>query len=210
MKKALCLISGGFDSPVAAYRIAKSGYTIDYLFFYSLPFVRERDKEIVEKCVQLLNKRTKQKSKLFIVDNEKLLEKLQKNTDERLHVIMRRLMLRIAERLAKKHGYSTLVTGDSLAQVSSQTLSNLEAITRAVKIPIIRPLLGFDKEEIIEISRKIGTYELSKFHKDCGLGAISKARTKATESELKSAEKEIGSKKLIDEALSTVHMVEVQ
>jgi len=209
MKKALCLLSGGFDSPVAAYRIANTGYHVDYLFFYSLPFVRERDKEIVIECVKILNKQTGHKSKLFIVDNEKLLSRLQENTDKTLHVVMRRIMMRIAEAFAKKNGYSALITGDSLGQVSSQTLSNLEAVTRAVKIPILRPLLGFDKEEIIRISEKIGTYDLSKQHKDCGLGAISSARTKASEKELHEIENRINYKEFLKDVVQNARILKI-
>ena len=209
MKKALCLISGGFDSPVAAYRTAASGYHVDYLFFYSLPFVRERDKELVEKCVQLLAKFAKTRaSKLFIVNNEKILRNLQQHADKRLHIVMRRLMMQIAEKIAKKHGYSALVTGDSLGQVSSQTLSNIEAISRPIEMPILRPLLGFDKVEIISASRKIGTHDISRYHKDCGLGAISSASTKASEKELKQAEQQINFKELVKEALGTLEVVD--
>jgi thiamine biosynthesis protein ThiI len=209
--RALALISGGFDSPVAAYRMAREGWDVDYLFFYSLPFVRPRDKEMVLGCIKAVNSAlgSKRKSRLFIVRNEKIHEALRSRTDALYHLIARRLMYRIAAKLAKKKGYAALVTGDNLAQVSSQTLQNLVALTPASDVPILRPLLGFDKKEIIKISEQIGTFDLSKHCKDCALGELVRPNVGVGEKEIKKVEKSLPLKTLITSALSDIEELEV-
>jgi thiamine biosynthesis protein ThiI len=146
---------------------------------------------------------------LFTVKNEKIHEALRSRADALYHLIARRLMYKIASMLAKKKGYSALVTGDNLAQVSSQTLQNLVALTPASELPIIRPLLGFDKREIIEISKKIGTFEFSKHCKDCALGELVNPAVAASEEDIRKVEKTLPLKELISSASDNIEIIEL-
>ena len=205
-KKALALISGGFDSPVAAYRMVREGWHLDYWFFYSLPFVKPKDREMVVECIKAIKQKTGQKesSKLFVINNKKIHDKLRESTDAYYHLITRRLMYAVASEIAKKNGYSALVTGDNLAQVSSQTLHNLALLTPSSKVPILRPLLGFEKRETIAISKELGTFDFSKHCKDCALGEVVNPKVNVTEKELKDREKKLGSASMVKIAVAKV------
>ncbi len=163
---ALSLLSGGIDSPVASYLGAKRGLKTDYIHFtVSLPKKMQEDK--IYKIYKELTKYSL-KSKLFIVPYIHFnMEIIDKNTKYEL-ILFRRFMLRVAEKLALQSNSQALITGDNLAQVASQTLSNIHTADSATNIPILRPLLTYDKNEIIETAKKIGTYELSIMpYKDC-------------------------------------------
>ncbi len=159
--KVLALISGGIDSPVAAYRMMQRGCEVDFVHFHSYPFLSKASIEKVEELMQLF-KRHRPIIPLFLVPFGEIQQEIVAKAPEPLRVILyRRLMVRIAERLAVKQKALALVTGESLGQVASQTLENLRTIEEAVKIPILRPLVGMDKIEIESFSKKIGTYEIS-------------------------------------------------
>lgn len=162
MKKALLLISGGIDSPVAGYLLKKE-LKIDAVHFSIEPFTDNSPEKKSRKLAELLG------LKRFIVINvSDEFSEIVKECNHRLYfVLSKRLMLRIAEELAKKHGYDYIITGESIGQVSSQTLANLSVIDKAVKIPVLRPLLGYDKNEIIRIAEEIGSFELSKGPEVC-------------------------------------------
>jgi len=159
--RALCLISGGIDSPVAARQILKRGCALSYAHFHSRPFTSAASQEKVRELVGHLA-RYQGPVCLYNVPFGELQQTLVREApaDPRI-VLYRRFMLRIAEALAAREGALALVTGESLGQVSSQTLGNLDTINRAATLPVLRPLIGVDKIEIIDLAQQIETYEIS-------------------------------------------------
>ena len=165
---AVSLLSGGIDSPVAAYRMAKRGLALDHIHFASPPYTSERAKLKVKALAQKITPYTGS-SNLFVVPYTKPQEYIRDNAPDVLFtVLMRRSMMRIANIIARKQGCEALVTGESLAQVASQTVKALQCTDAAQDLPILRPLIGMDKTEIIEPPRHIGTYETSILpYEDC-------------------------------------------
>lgn len=167
--KAMLLLSGGIDSPVAGYQMAKRGLTIEAVHFYSFPYTSEMAKEKVIKLARILSGYTGT-IKLHIVPFTKIQEDIHKNCkNEYMITLMRRFMMRIAERIALKNNAGAIITGESLAQVASQTIESINVTNEVIEtLPVFRPLIGNDKEEIIEISRKINTFETSILpYEDC-------------------------------------------
>ena len=166
--RALNMLSGGIDSPVAAYRMAKRGLALDHIHFASPPYTSERAKLKVKALAQLTSIYTGS-SNLFVVPYTKPQEYIRDNAPDVLFtVLMRRSMLRIANQVAKKLELQALITGESLAQVASQTMAALACTDQAQDLPVLRPCIGMDKIEIINISRKIGTFETSiEPYEDC-------------------------------------------
>jgi len=160
--RGLVLVSGGIDSPVAAYLIGRQGVDIVQVHFDNRPFTSDQE---VEKAVNLMKKVDEavgRKSTKLLVPHGKAQAELAKCCKRNMEcVLCRRMMLRVAERLAKKHGADFIVTGESLGQVASQTLANIFVEERATALPVLRPLIGFDKVEIERIAKRIGTYEIS-------------------------------------------------
>ena len=165
--KILCLFSGGIDSSVAAWLMMKRGCKVDYLHFHALKNNNEVKKTKIKKLFDLLSD-YEENPKLFLIPYFNYqLAVVDKINDKYDVVVFRNFMLRLAEKFALKNGYKALVTGDSLGQVASQTLDNLKAIGYKVNMPILRPLIGYDKQEIVDLAKKIGTYEESiKEYKD--------------------------------------------
>ena len=166
--RALNMLSGGIDSPVAAYRMAKRGLGLDHIHFASPPYTSERAKLKVKALAQLITPYTGS-TNLFVVPYTKPQEYIRDNAPDVLFtVLMRRSMMRIANSIAKKQGCEALITGESLAQVASQTVKALQCTDAAQNLPILRPLIGMDKTEIIETSRHINTFETSILpYEDC-------------------------------------------
>ena len=166
--RALNMLSGGIDSPVAAYRMAKRGLALEHIHFASPPYTSERAKLKVKALAQLITVYTGS-ANLFVVPYTKPQEYIRDNAPDVLFtVLMRRSMMRIANVIAKKQGCEALVTGESLAQVASQTVKALQCTDAAQDLPILRPLIGMDKTEIIETSRHINTFETSILpYEDC-------------------------------------------
>lgn len=166
--RAVSLISGGFDSPVAAYRMMQRGCRLIFVHFHGAPYLDKTSQEKVWELVKLLT-RYQFSSRLYLVPFGEIQRQIVVTVLRPLRVILyRRMMMRIAEGLAKKEMARALVTGESLAQVASQTLENLAVIERATTLPILRPLVGMDKQEIIDQARKIGTFETSAIpDQDC-------------------------------------------
>ena len=166
--RALLMLSGGIDSPVAGYQTIKRGVELYYLYFESRPHTSI---EARNKVISLARKLEKYNShgKLFVINFTKIQEAIYKNMDETyLITIMRRCMYKIAERIAKKHECLAIVNGESVGQVASQTLKSIIAVNDVTNYPILRPLCSFDKLEIIEISKKIDTYDISILpYEDC-------------------------------------------
>lgn len=158
---AMLLLSGGIDSPVAGYMIAKRGVEIEAVYFHAPPYTSERAKEKVMDLAKLVSVYSGP-IKLHVVNFTDIqLYIYEKCPHEELTIIMRRYMMRIAEHFAKKDGCLGLITGESIGQVASQTMQSLAATNAVCTLPVYRPLVGFDKREIVEISEKIGTYEVS-------------------------------------------------
>ena len=166
--KAMLLLSGGIDSPVAGYMISKRGVTLEATYFHAPPYTSERAKQKVVELARIVSQYSGA-IRLHVVNfTEIQLYIYEQCPHDELTIIMRRYMMKIAERLAQKNGCLSLVTGESIGQVASQTMQAM-AVTNAVcSLPVFRPLVAFDKQEIVDISEKIGTYETSiEPYEDC-------------------------------------------
>lgn len=166
--KATLLLSGGIDSPVAGHMMAKRGIEIDAINFFSFPYTSERAKEKVVELASILSRYTS-KIDLYIVPFTEIQLAIRDNCpEEHMTLIMRRFMMKISERLAVKNKSQALITGESAGQVASQTLAALNVTNDVVQMPVLRPLIGMDKKEIVERSHIIGTFETSILpYEDC-------------------------------------------
>ncbi|MEW5982619.1 MAG: tRNA uracil 4-sulfurtransferase ThiI [Acidobacteriota bacterium] len=159
--RVVCLLSGGIDSPVAAYRLMKRGCSVLPIHFHSYPFLSKASQEKVGEIAELLT-RYQMRTALRLVPFGELQRQVVLSVPAPLRVIIyRRLMLRIAERIARDNRARALVTGEVIGQVASQTLDNLSVIASATTMPVLRPLVGMDKDEIVHEAQRIGTYEIS-------------------------------------------------
>lgn len=166
--RVLVLLSGGIDSPVAAYLAMKRGVTANFIHFHSHPYVGDASIRKVEEIIGVLN-RHQGPARLAVVPFGQCQKEIVTRCPEELRVVLyRRMMLRVAERVARRWRCQALVTGESLNQVASQTLPNLAAIDRIARLPVLRPLISLDKQEIVGLAERIGTLELSLLpHADC-------------------------------------------
>jgi thiamine biosynthesis protein ThiI len=166
--RVMLLLSGGIDSPVAGYLALKRGAELHAVHFHSYPYTSERAKQKVVDLAQILT-RFGGTIHLHVVPFTEIQTEINKHCDRSYSItVMRRFMLRISEALAKKHRALALVTGESLGQVASQTLESMNAINDVTNMPILRPVIGMDKHEIMDIARRIGTYETSILpYEDC-------------------------------------------
>lgn len=166
--KAMLLLSGGIDSPVAGYMIAKRGVKIDAVYFHAPPYTSDRAKQKVVDLARIVSRYTGPIYLHVINFTDIQLYIYEKCPHEELTIIMRRYMMRIAEHIAKENDCLGLITGESIGQVASQTMSSLIATNEVCGLPVYRPLIGFDKQEIVEVSEKIGTFETSILpYEDC-------------------------------------------
>ena len=166
--RAVSLLSGGIASPVASYMIAKRGVALDMVHFFSYPYTSPEAKEKVLELARLLTPWCGHLT-VHVVPFTAIQEELRRSCPEEMFtLVMRRFMMRIAQRVAKRCGAKALVTGESLGQVASQTMDAMTVTGQVVDIPVLRPVVGMDKEEIVQISRKIGTYDTSILpYEDC-------------------------------------------
>ncbi|MAG11310.1 MAG: tRNA 4-thiouridine(8) synthase ThiI [Parcubacteria group bacterium] len=166
--RVLVLLSGGIDSPVAASLMQKRGCPVDFIHFHNAPYTSEASIEKARELAKIISHRQKG-GRLFLVSLTDIQKAIVKSCDQKYRVLLyRRAMLRIAQEIARRENIQLLVTGDSLAQVASQTVENLAAVDAAIEMSIMRPLIGMDKQEVIDIARHIGTYEESVLpHDDC-------------------------------------------
>ena len=166
--KAMLLLSGGIDSPVAGYMIAKRGVKLDAVYFHAPPYTSDRAKQKVVDLARQVSKYTGPIYLHVINFTDIQLYIYEKCPHEELTIIMRRYMMRIAESIAKETECLGLITGESIGQVASQTMASLVATNEVCELPVYRPLIGFDKQEIVEVSEKIGTFETSILpYEDC-------------------------------------------
>jgi tRNA uracil 4-sulfurtransferase len=166
--RVVALVSGGIDSPVGAYRMMQRGCRLIFVHFHSTPYLDQTSQEKVRQLVRELTRRQFQ-SRLYMIPFGEIQRQIVAAVARPLRVILyRRMMLRIAEQVARREKCKALATGESLAQVASQTLENMAVIQQAAQLPILRPLVGMDKQEIIDQARRIGTYEISSIpDQDC-------------------------------------------
>jgi thiamine biosynthesis protein ThiI len=166
--RGMLLLSGGIDSPVAGYYTAKRGVELHAVYFHSPPYTSDRAKQKVLDLAERLSKFTGY-IKLYVINfTDTQLYLKAKVPPEKLTIMLKRVMLRIAEKIALNDNCLCLITGDSIGQVASQTLHSLVATGAVCSLPIIRPLAGFDKQEIVDVARKIGTFDISKLpYQDC-------------------------------------------
>ena len=200
---AMLLLSGGIDSPVAGYMIAKRGVELEAVYFHAPPYTSERAKEKVVDLARLVSKYAGP-IKLHVVNFTDIqLYIYEKCPHEELTIIMRRYMMRIAEQFAKKDGCLGLITGESIGQVASQTMQSLAATNAVCTLPVYRPLIGFDKREIVEISEKIDTYEVSiqPFEDCCTIFVAKHPVTKPSVERMEKSELNLTGK--IDELVKT-------
>ncbi len=208
--RAVALLSGGIDSPVAAWRMMGRGCVVSFVHFMSFPYL---DASSRDKAVALVRSLTRwqYKSRLQVVSFGDVQHQIVASCPPRLRVVLyRRFMVRIAEAIARRSHCEALVTGESLGQVSSQTLSNIATIDAAATLPILRPLVGRDKDEIIEEARRLGTYEISiEPDQDCCTLFVPRHPvTSSTADEADDAERALDIDALVAQALSTVETLE--
>ena len=209
--KGMLLLSGGIDSPVAGYMIAKRGVKIDAVYFHAPPYTSERAKQ---KVVDLAKQVAKYSGPIYLhVVNftDIQLHIYEKCPHDELTIIMRRYMMRIAERIAADTECLGLITGESIGQVASQTMQSLAATNEVCTMPVYRPLIGMDKQEIIDISEKIGTYETSilPFEDCCTIFVAKHPVTKPNVNVIRKHERFLGEEieGLVETALATKEMV---
>jgi len=206
--KVLSLISGGIDSPAAVYLSAKRGAENIWLHFHSFPLVSKKSIEKIQELARIfLNYQPH--LKIYFVPFQKAQIEIKAKAPAKYRILLyRRLMFKIAEKIAEKENCFVLITGESLGQVSSQTLPNIRITEEIVKIPVLRPLIGLDKEEIIKLAKKIGTYQISiKPQEDCCTLFVPKHQTAQGKIEIiRKLEKELDANKIIREVIKEVEI----
>ncbi len=212
--KAMLLLSGGIDSPVAGYMISKRGVGIEATYFHAPPYTSERAKQKVVDLARIVS-RYAGPIKLHVVNFTDIqLYIYDQCPHEELTIIMRRYMMRIAEYFAKKDGCLGLITGESIGQVASQTMQSLAATNDVCTMPVYRPVIGFDKQEIVNIAERIGTYETSiqPFEDCCTIFVAKHPVTKPNVEVIRRAEEHLSEKidELMKTALETAEMIEVK
>ena len=209
--RAMCLLSGGIDSPVAAYMIGKRGVEIEAVHFFSYPYTSQLAKDKVIELARLVTKYTGRMT-VNVVSFTEIQEAIRDNCPEEFFtLIMRRFMMEISQRIAKRDGCGALITGENLGQVASQTMEAMAVTGAVVDIPIFMPLVGMDKEEIVTIARKIGTMETSilPYEDCCTVFTPKHPKTKPTIAQLLDVEKKLDRETLIQRALDSIEKIKV-
>lgn len=210
--RAMVLLSGGIDSPVAAYMIAKRGVEIESVHFFSYPYTSELAKDKVVELARLVT-RYSGRMTVNIVSFTEIQEAIRDNCpEEYFTLIMRRFMMEISQRIAKHDGCGALVTGENLGQVASQTMEAMTVTGAVVDIPVFMPLVGMDKEEIVRIARKIGTLETSilPYEDCCTVFTPKHPKTKPTIGQVINAERKLDREALITRALENIEKIKVE
>ena len=207
----LSLLSGGIDSPVASYLMMKRGCRVNFLHFHVFSNNTLVIDTKMRRVFETLNK-YQSNSRIFLVPYYLFEMEILKAVSTEGHelILFRRFMVRVAERIALQNGFKALVTGDSLGQVASQTMENIAQVTKTVSIPIFQPLIAYDKQEIVDLAKKIWTYELSiEKYKDCCSIVSSNPRTKANTKQVLTLEDRMNIDKVIEKTLELVSVYEV-
>ena len=207
--RAVSLLSGGIDSPVASYMIAKRGVALDMVHFFSYPYTSPEAKEKVLELARLLTPWCGRLT-VHVVPFTAIQEELRRSCPEELFtILMRRFMMRIACAVAEKNGIQALVTGESVGQVASQTLDAMACTNAVCAVPVLRPVVGMDKEEIVHIARRIGTFETSilPYEDCCTVFTPKHPKTKPHLEDLVEAEKALDVDALVAEAVDGIERV---
>ena len=211
--RAMLLLSGGIDSPVAGYMISKRGVSIDATYFHAPPYTSERAKQKVVDLAKEIAKYTGPITLHVVNFTDIQLAIYEKCPHEELTIIMRRYMMKIAEYFANKEKAQGLITGESIGQVASQTMQSLAATNEVCTMPVFRPVIAFDKQEIVDISLKIGTYETSILpYEDCCTTFVAKHPvTKPNINVIKNSEKHLAEEidRMFEDAVNTAEVIEI-
>lgn len=210
--RGLVLLSGGIDSPVAGFEIAKRGVELGCVHFHSYPFTSERAKD---KAIRLAEQMSEFVGPMgvYMVNLLEIYTAIHKNCKARNTTILsRRMMMRIADEIAKRYDYQAMITGESLGQVASQTIQGVGVVNDAAKLPILRPLIAMDKTRIIEIAREIETYEISiePYDDCCSVFAPDRPNTKPRLYDIEREEENLDIEGLVAQALETMELVKIQ
>lgn len=210
----MLLLSGGIDSPVAGYMVAKRGVHIDAVYFHAPPYTSERAKQKVVDLAKIISKYTGPMNLYVVNFTDIQMYIYDKCPHDELTIIMRRYMMRIAEYFANKEGSLGLITGESIGQVASQTMQSLAATNEVCTMPVFRPVISFDKQEIVDISLKIGTYETSILpYEDCCTTFVAKHPvTKPNINIIKRSETHLEEEidRMFKEAVETAELIEIR
>lgn len=207
----LLMLSGGIDSPVAGYLMAKRGMKVNALHFHSYPYTSLKAKQKAVELAEIMSEYTGPMN-LFMINLSEIYKSIATNCDRRETTILsRRFMVRIAEKLSEKYEYKALITGDSLGQVASQTLESLSVVEEATNLPLLRPLIAMDKKDIVDLSKDIGSYEKSiePFDDCCSIFAPDNPLTKPKLHYIKMSEEKLDIDKLVDEALDKIEIIRI-
>jgi thiamine biosynthesis protein ThiI len=209
--RAVSLLSGGIDSPVSSYMIAKRGVALEMVHFFSYPYTSPEAKEKVLELARLLTPWCGRLT-VHVVPFTAIQEELRRSCPEELFtIVMRRFMMRIAEKVALRCGAKALVTGECLGQVASQTMEALQCTGGVVTLPVLRPVIGMDKEEIVQISRKIGTYQTSilPYEDCCTVFTPRHPRLRPIPTEVEQAEAKLDISAMVDAAVDGIERIQV-
>ena len=209
---AVTLLSGGIDSPVSTYMIAKRGVRLIPVHFFSFPYTSEAAKEKVVELAQLLTEYCGRMT-LEVVPFTHIQEEIRdKCPEEYFTLIMRRFMMRIAERIAEANGAKAIVTGENLGQVASQTMEAMASTQSVIHLPTLQPLVGMDKEEIVQLSRRIGTFDTSilPYEDCCTVFTPRHPRTRPKVSEVAEVEQTLDVEALVEEALAGIERIRLE
>lgn len=209
--EGLLLLSGGIDSPVAGFMMAKRGMNINAIHFHSYPFTSKRAHQKAMDLAKILSKYTG-KMTVYSINLAEIYKAISKNCPRRETTILsRRFMMRIASKISEKYEYQALITGESLGQVASQTIESMSVINESSKYPILRPLIAMDKKDIIEISEKIGSYEkaIEPYDDCCSIFAPDSPVTKPKLKYIEKSEENLDIESLEDEAINNMKIIEI-
>ena len=209
---AVSLLSGGIDSPVSSWMIARRGVRLIPVHFFSFPYTSQQAKEKVVELARLLTPWCG-KMRMEVVPFTHIQEEIRaKCPEEYFTLIMRRFMMRIAERIALDNGAKAIVTGENLGQVASQTMEAMASTQAVLKLPVLQPLIGMDKEEIVQMSRKIGTFDTSilPYEDCCTVFTPRHPRTHPTVAEVEEAEAALDVEALVNEALAGLERIPIE
>ncbi len=209
--EGLLLLSGGIDSPVAGFMMAKRGMNINAIHFHSYPFTSKRAHQKAMDLAQILSAYTG-KMRVYSVNLAEIYKSISKNCPRRETTILsRRFMMRIASKISEKYGYQALITGESLGQVASQTVESMSVINESSMLPILRPLIAMDKKDIIEISEKIGSYDkaIEPYDDCCSIFAPDSPVTKPKLKYIEKSEENLAIETLETHAIESMKIIEI-